>query len=172
VQRWELVGALVESDEWLSRIVTDLYLDTLGRAPDAAGLAFWLGRLRAGVSVASVAARFYSSDEYFDGSGGGTVETWVSDLYEELLGRAVDAGGLAYWTSQVPSRGRGWVAYQLFQSLESRRARVTDLYVRLLDREPDVAGRDYWADRVLTAGDLALAVSLASSEEYLRLSQP
>lgn len=158
---------LTTSDEWLGAIVTDLYQSTLGRAPDASGLAYWVGTLRSGrYSVAQVAASFYASPEYHGGLGGGTDATWVADLYEEILGRPGTAGDVAYWTSQIAPRGRWWVARQLYDSLESRRARVTDLYEHLLGRAPDAAGLAFWADRVATTGDLALARDLAASAEY------
>jgi hypothetical protein len=43
---------------------------------------------------------------------------------------------------------------------------VTGLYQSLLGRGPDPVGRDYWAGQVLSQGDIALAASLASSDEY------
>lgn len=41
----------------------------------------------------------------------------------------------------------------------------------VLLRAPDAAGRDYWAPRVIREGDVALAISLASSPEFLTLAQ-
>lgn len=165
--RSRYLGRLTASDEWLGAIVTGFYTGTLGREPDADGLAFWVGALRSGRwSVAQVAAMFYSAREYFEGRGGGTDETWVADLYDAILGRAPDADGLAYWTAQVTVHGRSWVASRLYGSLESRRDRVTALYEQLLDRGPEPDGLAYWAERVATTGDLALARDLGASAEY------
>jgi hypothetical protein len=158
---------LAKTNEWIGKIIEDLYQDTLGRAADGPGKAYWTGRIQAGMSVADVAGQFYGSNEYFSNIGGGTVPTWIDDLYVKLLGRPADAGGRGYWTAQTNARGRVSVATEFFQTLESRRARVTGLYQSLLGRGPDPVGRDYWAGQVLTQGDIALAASLAGSDEYL-----
>jgi len=157
---------LSTSDEWLRAIVDRFYNDTLGRPADPAGAAHWIGKLRNGTPVAEVAATFYSSAEYFRKYGDNDLNTWISDLYPKLMGRAVDPAGLTYWRGQAQSKGRTNVALRLYQSPETARARVRSLYQDLLGRAPDAAGLTYWAGRVVTHGDLALAVSLASSGEY------
>ncbi|HEX7132794.1 MAG TPA: DUF4214 domain-containing protein, partial [Iamia sp.] len=69
-----LLSRLTSSDEWLGAIVTGFYVETLGREPDAEGLAFWVGALRSGrFTVAEVAASFYAAPEFRDG----TVEEWI-----------------------------------------------------------------------------------------------
>ncbi|HEX7132544.1 MAG TPA: HtaA domain-containing protein, partial [Iamia sp.] len=162
------LATLVRSDPWLEAVVDRLYVDTLGRPADPAGAAFWVERLRSGSwSVARVAASFYSSDEYLAGAGGGTVATWVDDLYLTLLGRPADADGRAYWVGEAARSGRGAVALRFFQSAESARARVAGLYDALLGRTPSPADVAYWGPVVVRRGDLALAVALAASPEYL-----
>jgi GH25 family lysozyme M1 (1,4-beta-N-acetylmuramidase) len=64
------------------------------------------------------------------------------------------------------SAGRYPVAYDFYQSNESRHTRVAALYQALLGRAPDQGGWDYWAGVILPRGDLALAANLASSDEY------
>src|SRR5690606_18454293 len=108
------------------------------------------------------------SNEYFQGIGGGSGESWVRDLYTKLLGRPADQGGLAYWVGQIAAAGRPSVAYRFYQSSESCRARVTLLYHELLHRDPDAGGLTYWAGRVAAQGDIALAKFLAGSSEYAR----
>ena len=166
--------SLAMSNEWLSAIVTVMYADTLGRAPDAAGLATWVGWLQTGrFNVAQVAALFYSSDEFYLGLGGGTAQSWVTTLYHDLLGREPDAAGLAQWAiwADDPSRGRAWVATQFYGSLESRLVRVRDLYQALLGRDPDPTGWPFWADAIQRIDDVELAVVLASSDEYYLRAQ-
>lgn len=169
VDREGFLRSLANSDEWLSAIVTKMYQDTLGRAPDAAGLSTWVSWIRSGrFTVAQAAALFYSSDEFYLGLGGGTLSSWVTALYAKLLGRAPDAAGLAAWVSWAsqPGYGKPWVAEQFYQSLESRLTRVRNLYQALLGRDPDPTGWPYWADVIARSGDIELAVSLASSREY------
>jgi virginiamycin B lyase len=161
------LSGLAASPAWVDRIVAGFYRDTLGRDPDSGGLAFWTNQIVSGrLTVAQVAAAFYASGEYFDGIGGGTDATWVSDLYEKILHRDPDRGGLGFWVQQVPVRGRAWVAFNFYQSPESGSDRVSGLYERLLHREPDAGGLQFWTGQVLSRGDLVLAVELAASDEY------
>ncbi len=169
LSRTAYLRGLATTDEWLGAIVTKMYQDTLGRSPDAAGLATWIGWLRTGqVTVVQAAAGFYSGDEFYLGLGGGTLPTWVTQLYRKLLHREPDAAGLSFWADWAsrPGYGRPWVALQFYQSLESRMTRVRGLYQTLLARDPDPTGWPYWAGVVLTAGDIELAVNLAASDEY------
>jgi len=160
---------LANSDEWLSAIVTKMYQDTLGRDPDPAGLTTWVSWLRSGrFTVAQVASLFYASDEYYTYHAGNSATSWVTLLYEKMLNREPDPAGLAGWVTYTnnPKYGRSWVAYQFFQSQESRMLRVEHLYQALLYREPDPTGWPFWTQTVLTMGDLTLAITLASSQEY------
>lgn len=118
-----------------------------------------------------MAASFYSSEEYFSVIGGGTTRSWISDLYQKLLGRQADTGGLDYWASTTAAVGRVTVAYAFYQSLESGRARVSGLYHNLLGRAPEAGGLGYWAPIVIRDGDLTLAAQLASSQEYFARAQ-
>lgn len=117
--------------------------------------------------MAQVAARFYASEEYFEGLGGGSVGTWIDDLYLKILGRTSDAPGRAFWVGETARTSRAAVALRFYQSGESARTRVTGLYQALLGRAPEASGLEFWAGRVVTNGDLELAVSLASSAEYV-----
>jgi len=166
--------AMANSDEWLNAIVTKMYADTLDRAPDAAGLAGWTTLIRNKTfTVADVASRFYSSDEYYLYHAGGTPTSWVTALYTKLLNRAPDPAGLAAWVTYTtsPSYGRDKVAYGFYQSTESRMHRVLNLYQALLKRNPDPTGWPFWTEQVLTTGDITLAINLANSQEYDLIAQ-
>ena len=100
---------------------------------------------------------------------------FVARLYQDVLGRAPDAGGLAGWAAflhqQCDANGLGVVANGFFDSLEFRNrpvtlpGLVTALYRALLAREPEAAGLEYWVD-VLRQDWLALARSLVESPEF------
>lgn len=167
--RTTVATELTSSSEWASHIVIGFYQDTLDRPPDASGLGYWTDQIRARRrTVAQVAVQFYASAEYFDGIGGGTDTSWVSDLYAKLLDRDADPSGLAYWTDRSRDRGRADVAGAFYASLESRRQRVDSLYLALLGRHADAAGLSYWAARLGREDDLTLAVHLITSAEYDR----
>ena len=89
-------------------------------------------------------------------------------LYQKLLNRNPDPFGLAYWINQTndPKYGRSWVAYNFYQSDESRMHRVDALYQTLLSRGPDPIGWAFWKVQVLSTGDLVLATQIAGSQEY------
>ncbi len=165
------VRGLATSDEYLSALVNGFYDDTLGRPGSTADVAYWVDRLRAGQSVAKVASFFYSSQEYFDGIGGGTVRSWIGDLYTKLLGRAAGEADLDYWEGEVTSRGRSRVALDFYQSAESRTARVQRLFQAFLGRAASGADASYWAGRIRTEGDVVLASTLASMQEYFTRAQ-
>lgn len=166
--RRSVVTELAASEEWVAAIVDGLYEDTLGRPGDPDGRAYWIDAIRSGrTTVAKAAAGFYASAEYVDGLGGGTLPSWIADLYQKVLGRTAGSADVDYWVGRVSARGRGWVALQIFQSRESATDRVQALYQALLGRAAEPAAVEFWAPRVVAQGDIALAVDLASSAEYL-----
>lgn len=162
------LSTMANSDAWLNAIVTKMYNDTLGRAPDPPGLAGWVNVIRTKqLSVAEVASKFYVSDEYYLHAGG-TPTSWVTSLYTQILGRAPEPAGLQYWVDMTnkPGYGRHFVGFFFYQSTESRRTRVANLYQALLKRAPDPTGWPYWTEQVYTTGDITLAINLAESLEY------
>ncbi len=169
MSRTTYLSTLANSSEWLSVIVRKMYLDTLGREPDPAGLATWVDWIRSGrFTVAQAASLFYSSQEFYLGAGQNDREVWVGRLYAKLLGRSPDPTGLAFWVarSNDPAHGLSGVAFEFFQSQESRVTRVQALYAAFLGRSPDPVGWTFWADVIVGSGDINLAVSLAASTEY------
>jgi N-acetylmuramoyl-L-alanine amidase/Domain of unknown function (DUF4214) len=170
LSRASYLSSLANSDEWLSSIVTKFYQDSLGRSPDPVGLAGWISALRSGQRTpAEVASMFYASDEYYAKVGG--TNGLVNSLYTKLLNRSADPLGFAYWVGAVGSQGRTWVAFQFYQSTESRQVRVSNLYQALLQRGTDPIGLAGWTDRILTTGDITLAVNIAGSDEYWSKAQ-
>lgn len=168
--RSRLPSTLAGSDEWLSVEVDVIYRAALDRPADDAGRAYWVGRLRAGALVNAIGASIYGSTEFYARSGG-TPASFVSALYARILGREPTAADVEYWATQIPARGRAWVAASFFGSIESRRGRVERLYRDILGRNVDAAGRDYWVGQLATVNDVKLATLLASSGEFYQRSQ-
>jgi hypothetical protein len=167
VSKAAYLSSLSRSDEWLSAIVTKMYVDTLNRTPDAGGLANWVSWLRSGrFTVAQAASLFYSSSEYYTLHAGNSTGSWVTLLYQKLLNRNPDPSGLQFWIGNTNRYGMDWVAYNFYQSSETRMRRVEVIYQTLLFREPDIVGWPFWTARVLTTGDLQLAWEVANSDEY------
>ncbi|MDA3040174.1 MAG: N-acetylmuramoyl-L-alanine amidase, partial [Actinomycetota bacterium] len=86
---WEsrsaVVDELARSEAWAGRVVDQVYIDALGRAPDASGRTYWVQRLRAGLRVQDMGAFFYGSAEYYRSAGSNA--GYVRRLYDALLQR-------------------------------------------------------------------------------------
>lgn len=94
--------------------VTDLYRALLGREPDAAGLAHWVGRT-AREGRERVAGEIYGSAE--------SRRDRVRGLFQVLLGRDPDPSGLAHWSGRIATTGDLELAVSLAISAEyGRRA--------------------------------------------------
>jgi len=74
-----------------------LYQAAFDRAPDTAGLGYWVGRLDDGASLRDVADAFLHSQEFEDKFGGPDAHTYVTQLYQNVLHREGDSGGEQYW---------------------------------------------------------------------------
>jgi hypothetical protein len=93
-------ASLLESDEYFQNaggtdtsFITALYNSTLGRAPDAAGLAFYTQQLSSGTSRATVVGELLGSSE--------SDQQLIQNLYQQYLQRTADAGGLAFYVAQM-----------------------------------------------------------------------
>ena len=82
-------GGLTDLD-----FVTALYQNILSRAPDPAGLNFWLITLKFGVPRAVVVNGFVTSPEYDNDV---RIRATVDMLYSTVLRRAPDPAGLNFW---------------------------------------------------------------------------
>lgn len=91
---------LTHSVEYFSSIVSADYSQFLGRAPDAAGLAFWDNLMLNGMSDGQLASQFIGSPEFF-AQCGGTNQAWVNQMYFDLLGRSPDLPGQAAWVNAL-----------------------------------------------------------------------
>ncbi|WP_031596917.1 DUF4214 domain-containing protein [Ferrovum myxofaciens] len=76
--------------------VENAYLAYFGRPADPEGMNYWLGQ-----SIATMQAGFAASQEYRTLYGNMTNKQVVTQVYSNLLGRAPDTGGLAYWVNQL-----------------------------------------------------------------------
>ncbi len=107
------------ADRWLdqnlsvAQQVTEIYIATFKRAPDAAGLTYWVDQVNTGrLTIEQVAQSFFDQPEtqarYPSGT---TTAAFVAAVYDNALGRVPDAEGLNYWVTQLD---HGAVAPDLF----------------------------------------------------------
>jgi pimeloyl-ACP methyl ester carboxylesterase len=79
-----------------------LYEAAFDRAPDRAGLTYWVQRADGGLDPRSIAASFVGSAEFQARYGAAASnDAFVTALYANALDRAPDAGGLSFWVSQL-----------------------------------------------------------------------
>jgi hypothetical protein len=88
---------------------TELYIGYYNRAPDPAGMQFWLSALAGGETLTQVANQFANSSEstalypYLTLPGVVSASSFVTSVYDNILNRAPDAAGLAFWTAELTS---------------------------------------------------------------------
>jgi Ca2+-binding RTX toxin-like protein len=96
-----------------------IYRAAFDRAPDEKGLGYWIATLDNGHALATVARGFVESQEFRDLYGAAPTHAGVITLlYNNVLDRAPDAGGLAYWVEVLDS-GRDNLAGVLASFSES-----------------------------------------------------
>jgi hypothetical protein len=155
------------SADELGRFVDAVYRDFLGRAPDAGGRAYWVGRLAGGLPRGEFTKAIARSNEWLGRTVGG--------LYDLALGRAPDGAGLAHWTARLAA---GTPVADLAATLlgsdeayalggSTPEGYVDRLYRRVLDRAPDASGLAAWSG-ALRAGlpRTTLAASFFQSVEH------
>ena len=87
-----------------TQFVTLVYQNVLARAPDTAGLNFWVGQLTTGSTRGQVMLGFSESPEYKASSAN---SVYVTMMYTGMLKRAPDQAGFDYWVSYIGGGNSG-----------------------------------------------------------------
>jgi Ca2+-binding RTX toxin-like protein len=158
--------------------VLRLYGATLDRLPDEAGLDHWAGLLAQGQALTTIADGFIGSQEFVNTYGTTNNTQFVTLLYQNVLERAPDAGGLATWVGSLNSgASRASVvvgfsesteyrtntefadyAYNAIATYDDHIGQVYRLYDAALGREADADGFEFWV-RALDGGTSVLSVA-------------
>jgi len=142
--------------------ITRLYFAYFDRVPEMGGFQYWTNQFRNGTgSLDSIAQFFANSPEFKETYP--TIATnadFVSLVYFNVLHRAPDAAGMAFWVAQLsgangtgPAVSRGRVMNQFAQSDENIQATkvstaIVNIYAGLLGRTPtanELAQNVFWA---------------------------
>lgn len=99
-QQHVMVQDFLSSTEYRAHLVNCFYENFLHRAADSGGQQYFVGQIGAGVDPRVVLGEIVGSTEYTN-LHGGTGKAFVDALYQDVLGRAADAAGESYWTSQA-----------------------------------------------------------------------
>lgn len=81
--------------------VARLYTAVFDRLPDPGGLEYWLAKRRAGTTLGKIAASMTASNEFNNTYGSLSNVNFVKLVYQNVLKRAPDSGGLSYWVTKL-----------------------------------------------------------------------
>ena len=157
-----------------------LYRATLGREPDVAGFENWAYALAHGMSVETAASQFLTSTEFQSVYGSLDNAQFVALLYQNVLGRAPDAGGMSEWVRALDAGvSRASVVAGFSDSTEFKnntavevdvfatskvsnehQGQIYRLYRATLGREPDATGFLDWMN-ALDTGAQSLKTAVA-----------
>jgi len=147
-----------------------LYRATLGREPDVVGFESWANALGHGTSVVSAASQFLASPEFQAVYGALNNTQFVTLLYQNVLGRTPDAGGLSAWVGALNAgTSRASVVVGFSDSTEFKnntsidvdafatskvsnehQGQIYRIYQATLGRDPDAEGFLNWMNALDT----------------------
>ncbi len=88
-------------------LITQIYIGYFNRAPDPAGLNYWVGQLQSALSPVAIADSFSrqpeatSAYDFLANPVSGSADAFLISVYDNLFDRAPDAAGLAYWKGEL-----------------------------------------------------------------------
>ncbi len=174
-----------------SLFVEKVYRNVLGREPDSEGLKYWQSVLQKN-SAAFVAHTLFESKEFKNLNLDN--KSYVAALYETILQREPDSGGIEYWAgylNKIPN-GRNLLFYKFafsdefnnisknykikpFTQEDKIGAFIERFYVYALQREMDNGGFSYWKKELISkrkkASDIAKFFLLSPEFKKKNLSQ-
>ena len=167
LSRDALGSLLTHSDEYYDKRIQRAYQDYLGRSADAGGVAFWRQLMHSGLTDEQLEAAFIGSPEFY-GHSGGSDRAWVDEMYFDLLGRAPDAAGEAYWVNVLAHGGnRSQVAAGFAASLEREGQTVQNDYLTFLGRQPSQSEVNHWVNAFQHgSSNEQLVAGFVGSNEY------
>ncbi len=150
-----------------------LYSAYLTRIPDANGLNFWLGRRRAGWTLSKISSNFAASSEFIRRYGSMTNRQFVENIYVNVMERAGDTAGIAFWTRQLDNRrySRGQVMINFSESSEYMNKQggnvaAAAFYIHVLGRAPSLQERADFIQGIVDHGFAAVVRPLLRTESF------
>lgn len=138
--------------------LTDMYIAYFDRAPDAVGLYYWASRLADGMSRLQIAKSFFVQPETLAAfPAGQSTEAFITQVYENMLGRSPDAPGLNYWAHDLDSGNIGRDAFMLAVIYGARASTGSPADAQYLANK-NAVGKDYAVNAGLSDADWAHTV--------------
>ena len=169
--------SVLNSTAYRTRLITSFYQTYLLRAPDTAGLNYFLNLKAVGATDQQVQAIFLGSAEYYLNRAFSTDSGFIySALYPDVFGHGPSAGAaasaLSFLSSNPGSNGRTALTGILLSSSEYSTILVTDYYSRYLSRAPDPAASALAT--AISGGSVTneqVQAAILSSPEFFTLAQ-
>lgn len=160
-----------------------LYQAAFDRVPDQGGLGYWIDQMDGGMGLSQVATGFINSAEFKTLYGNNPSNSaFVTLLYDNVLHRAPDAGGYAYWMNKLThgvTREQALIGFSestenkvalMAFSMDGNMGKDYRLYQAAFDRKPDVSGLDYWYHQLNSGMSLEqVASGFINSAEFKAL---
>ena len=147
----DMFDGMARLDGAAMQALTELYIAYFNRAPDAVGLYFWGDQMAGGLSLDEIAAFFFDQPETRNLYGAlEDMPSFVTAVYENVLGRAPDATGMAFWLDALEDAA-GLAPSQFIRAiLEGAKAETGG---------PEDAA--YLANKVLLGGHFAVTLGMS-----------
>lgn len=97
------VGLSYKNDDLVT--LAKIYSAAFTRWPDSAGLEYWFAVQSNGYGMFAIASAFVASTEFETRYGTMSNVEFVEEMYVNVLKRAADPDGLAYWAARVSQSG-------------------------------------------------------------------
>lgn len=185
LQQYE-AGIIAADEVFATDFLTRLYVNMLGREPDAAGLRSWIDALENGECDGnSAAAGFYDSPEFTELSSHMDNSEFVKIMYHTVLGRSPDTDGHKAWTQKLDTNEiarrdvfEGFLGSSEWQGICGNNyilsghykisLFVDRLYYTTLGRAADADGKATWVSAIVDGMSGAeVAAGFFGSQEYI-----
>lgn len=140
--------------------IAALYVGYFNRAPDPAGLQFWIDQIENGREFETIAADFAASPEatalypYLTAPDVASSSVFITSIYQNLFNRMPDAEGLEFWSDVLDSGSvsvADMIAAIIEGAVDSPDATPPTLDATTLDNKVE-AGLDFAADAANASG--------------------
>ena len=168
--RARYLETLADDAGYLRRVVTGIYQQILGYAPDEPGRDYWVEQLASGARTTTYLARSLIRSPGFWTAAGATNAGFVDRVYVRVLGYHPDPDSLNYWVGRLQNgEDRDVVGLAIYQSTESRNRRIQAISQLLLGRDLTTGELTPWRTLLGSNGgdDVVVWRGLASLDEYL-----
>jgi cyclophilin family peptidyl-prolyl cis-trans isomerase len=172
INRFEIAMTLQFTQEFFLREIANLYQTLLNRSPDPSGQNTHLFYLSAGHTVEQTKAAIMGSDEYFRTRGSSSNSGFLTALFQDAVGRAVDSATSTSLTQLLTTgTSRTQVAQDVLSTPEAYVVSANHSYQQFLSRQGDQPGLNSAILIMLAGGtDAQIAAGLIGSDELFNMT--